>query len=1170
MKKRIVILLFLDALFGGFLLFGQSLVYMQKIANDVNNGYPTPLLPGAEWRTYAQPVYESNTVTTWSSDGSNTVFANNGTNHLQVGDGVQIHNFPGVYDQICQVSAVPDSSHFYISGYSCTNTGAPYLSAGSGSAAGMYYWKREGTGMSPLGTWEVISHGTTAAKTFMRNADRTVIAAGTPCTPDLHQSTCYVSHPVLTNAAPWAVYFEIDPSVVPVCTMSGTLQAHNLVLTSTVMLTVKFTSNQTGDSNSQEYIVCEDGAGSGLHALPKIQGGYEQSYKNEQHPVYAQVFANADQYVIWSITSDSGTGDATIETFNPPAGDGFVHNGGKLPQAVFHSGTHTDGYYITACSDFNPSSCTKTRRYVSAQTKPAGNVDKVQQAPCDIDPVMTGAGGTVYEIGPGQTYADMKTPPAWNFAWGSIFRVHNETASPGSPLIFANYVEFVLPNNYTSHASDYDVPSFYLCGVPQPTTGELPIVDGINATASTHIGGFTGQGNNLTFTGIPVTLPINDVYRPDLQPWHHLGVTGLHIRNNGPGYYYYPPGQTTGTQTPWSNLGSGVRPFALQNYSFFGLFIENTPNGVTSDCNAQAGWVRGCALDVMYRGNHFAGYGSLGQATEHAVYCQDIRCVMSGNLEDGSKSDQATGGFSMRGTRALYVNNRVYGKDGVYYVPNGWGGDSEVQDAAYYFDLNRAFGPTPGWDGTSCSDGTSNYPFCNPNGVSGMAFGGLATAAAFQVEHWDSLYMIGNAMHSVPGANGGCRMGIPQTHGNNGLEMQHNLYYFYNLNDCPNAEGNDGDSFFEDVRPHSGQNDFSIQPIDWPMARWGNSINWWNDNYNLPGGGYRTSFGRPTARGIFQTNVFHEGQFTPTQTNIAIQYGNYSFNASNYGLTPGTAQDQFTGFYPVEARQGGWSSANFITSPTKPYNTTTLVPLAGSAAAGTASPLPYPALLYAPMFNATDANNNLARRTSLADIGPADAVGGPTAVSIAITPSSFTIALPGTQTLTCTTTLSDSSTRSCFGPVCTSTNTAAATVSTLTVTGVAAGTGNINCGAESLTASPVPFTVTGAGPTVVSIAMTPNPISLTTGGTQVLACTTTLSNATTRSCISPACTSNNTASATVSGLTVTATTTPGTGTINCSAESHTAPGDNFTVTGTPTVGTQILGTFTIMGAGQIR
>jgi hypothetical protein len=1063
MKKRIVILLFLDALFGGFLLFGQSLVYMQKIANDVDNGYPVPLLPGAEWRTYAQPVYESNTVTTWTGDGSNTVFTNNGTNHLQVGDGVQIHNFSGVNDQICQVSAVPDSSHFYISVFSCINSGASYLAVGSGSAAGAYYWKREGTGMSPLGTWEVISHGSTAVKTFLRNADRTVTAGGSPCTPDLHQSTCYVSHPVLTNAEPFAVYFEIDPSVVPVCTMTGSIQTHNLVLDSTVKITVKFTSNQTGDSGSNEYIVCADGAGSGVHALPKIQGGYEQSYKNEQHPLIGQVFANADQYVIWSITSDSGTGDATIETFNPPASDEFVHNGGKLPEAVFHSGTHTDGYTISMCSDFNPSSCTHVRRYVSAQTKPSGNTDKVQLQPCDIDPVMTAAGGQVYEIGPGQTYADLKAVPAWNFVWGSIFRIHNESSTVGSPVTLANYVQFNTPTNYASFATNDTVPSFYLCSIPNPTSGELAVITGTNATSTTHISGIF-IGNNITLAGSdPANIPAPDNYRPALQYWHHLGIANLKVMNNDPSILFYPPGQTTGTEGPWG-FGSAIRPFSLQNYSINAVHFSFIPLGILSDCNAQAGWVRNCSLDVMYRGNHFEGYGIPGQPTEHAVYCQDDRCAMVGNLEDGSKSDQATGGFSMRSTRAHYMNNRVYGIDGTYYVPNGWGGDSEVQDAAYYFDMNRAFGPTPGWDGTTCSDGSSNYPFCNPNGVSGMAFGGLDTAAAFQVEHYDSLYMIGNAMHSVPGANGGCRMGIPQTHGNNGLEMQHNLYYFYNLNDCPNAEGNDGDSFFEDVRPHSGVNDFSIQPIDWPTARWGNSINWWNDNLTLPGGGYRTSFGRPTARAIFQTNVFRTGQFSPTHTNIPIQYGGYAFNASDYGLTPGTAQDQYTGFSPVEARQGGWTTANFIASSTKPYNVSTLVPLAGSAAAGTASPLPYPALLYAPMFNATDANNSMTRRVSLADIGPADAAGGPTAVSIAITPSSFTIAAGATQGLTCTTTLSDSSTRSCFGPVCTSSNTAAATVSSLTVTGVAAGTGNINCGAESLTASPVPFTVTGAPP----------------------------------------------------------------------------------------------------------
>jgi hypothetical protein len=1143
-------------------------LYMQRIANGIDNGYPMPLLVGQEWRDMVQPIYEVNNFVSWSGDGGHTTFVNSGTNALQAGDGIQIRNYPSRSDLICQVESVTDSTHFVVRTGTCSDTGAPYLQSGSGSMGAAYYWKREGTGMNSNVTWEIIDHGTTAGKYMLRNATRTTIAAGTPCTPDLHQSTCYVSHPVLSNAAPWAVFLEIDPSLVPACTMTGTLQAHNLALTSTIKFTLKATSVQTpATSTTREYIVCQDGAGSAVHALPKIQGGYEQLYKNDQEPIVGQVFANVDQYAIWSLTSDSGTGDATIETFNPPAGDALIHNGGKLPMAVFHSGTVTTGYTISMCSDFNPSSCTHVRRYVSGQTKPAGNADKVQLRACDIDPVMTGAGGVVYDIGPGQTYADLKTPPAWAFTWGSIFRIHNEASTVGSPVTFNNYVEFVLPTNYTSFATNDTVPSLYVCSIPNPTSGELAVIDGTNATASTHIGGFTGLGNNVTVTGIPVTLPINDVYRPDLQPMHHLGIVNLKIQNNGPGIYFYPPGQTTGTEQQWGG-GSAIRPFALQNYTFGSNHMKNIPNGVTSDCNAQAGWVRGCSLDVMYSGNHFEGYGLPGQPTEHAIYCQDERCAIIGNLEDGAKSDQATGGFSMRGTRAHYMYNRVYGIDGTYYTPNGWGGNSEIQDAAYYFDINRAFGPTPGWDGTTCSDGTSNYPFCNPDGVSGMAYGGLATYAAFAAEHWDSLYMIGNALHSVAGANGGCRVGIPQTHGDNGLEMQHNMYYFYNLNDCPNAEADDGDGFFEDVRPDNGQNDFTVQPIDWPAARWGNSINWWNDNYSLPGGFYRTSFGRPTAKAIFQTNVFHVGQFTPTQTNIPLLYGNDSFNASNYGITPGTSQDQYTGMYPVEAKFGGWTSANFITSATKPYALPSLTPTVGSVSIGAASALPYPVLLYPPIFNATDANNSMARRSDPATIGPYDPIGAPSPVSIAILPNPISLPTSTTQALTCTTTLSDSTTRNCFSPACTSTNTASATISGLLVTATATtGTGTINCTAESLTAPGDNFTVTSGGPTPVSIAITPNPISLGIGASLGLTCTTTLSNATTRSCISAACTSTNTASATVSGLTVTATSTPGTGAINCSAESLTAPSDAFTVSGTPpATGTSIFGTMQVSGS----
>jgi hypothetical protein len=99
----------------------------------------------------------------------------------------------------------------------------------------------------------------------------------------------------------------------------------------------------------------------------------------------------------------------------------------------------------------------------------------------------------------------------------------------------------------------------------------------------------------------------------------------------------------------------------------------------------------------------------------------------------------------------------------------------------------------------------------------------------------------------------------------------------------------------------------------------------------------------------------------------------------------------------------------------------------------------------------------------------------------------------------------------------------------------------------------------GAPPTPVSIAVLPNPLGATTSTSGSLTCTTTLSNASTRSCISPSCTSTNTGSMTISGLNWTATSTPGSGTLNCTAESLTAPGDAFTTTAPPVTTTISIG-----------
>lgn len=100
-------------------------------------------------------------------------------------------------------------------------------------------------------------------------------------------------------------------------------------------------------------------------------------------------------------------------------------------------------------------------------------------------------------------------------------------------------------------------------------------------------------------------------------------------------------------------------------------------------------------------------------------------------------------------------------------------------------------------------------------------------------------------------------------------------------------------------------------------------------------------------------------------------------------------------------------------------------------------------------------------------------------------------------------------------------------------------------------------------PTPVSIALTPNPFTIAVTATQTLTCTTTLSDSSTRACISPSLLSSDATKASVAGLVVTGV-APGTGTITATAESLTSPTDAFTVTA-PFANTKIIGATNLLG-----
>jgi beta-glucanase (GH16 family) len=114
----------------------------------------------------------------------------------------------------------------------------------------------------------------------------------------------------------------------------------------------------------------------------------------------------------------------------------------------------------------------------------------------------------------------------------------------------------------------------------------------------------------------------------------------------------------------------------------------------------------------------------------------------------------------------------------------------------------------------------------------------------------------------------------------------------------------------------------------------------------------------------------------------------------------------------------------------------------------------------------------------------------PTLEAIAITPSPVSVAVGATRALAVTGTFSDDTTAPITtGLVFSSSAEGTATVSAAgEVTGVAAGSAVVTAATGGRTAT-VTVTVTASAPTLASVAVTPNPVALTVGGTAQLALT---------------------------------------------------------------------------------
>lgn len=1047
MKALLLFLLFLNTLVS----HSQSVVVQtQNGISGVRNsgysayGYPWSALAGSDREQYVSVFAEVDPITAWSGDGSTVTFTAN--NHLSANDVISING--GISSgwpfnwRIFQVTSATPTSFSVSDG-----------TVGRGSETAATVSKRSGAGFSSLGTWEIVNTVGTS-ETYKLY------------TQDGAQTTGFSTHPVIAGA-PQFINFVVGPTAGS-CFTTGSIATKDFAIHSSIEFDIKFTSaDDSSKTGSYHYVVCANGAGTGYAGVAHVSPGYRQVFKGRYIPLAGQVFGNTNQMIDWTIVSAPTGGNAQLQYSN-------------YPQPVFYSGSVAGQYAIRGCPhvDHSAGACDELAVWVSPNNPPAANSDKVEQVPCDVDTVMNAA--TIIDVGPSQASADLLSIPQ-SYTAPLLVRVHND-GQDGSPTVYHNQLQVNVPS---AGSWDDRHPAVLLCGVPNPRTGELPIIDGANATTNSWTSPYLVAPYGLiSFNGINAGSSVND---GRVKPFNHVTISGLHIRNVTDGYSYY---DQRGVSGGWGG-SMGFRPFGIQYWSVIGTHAENVATPYFDDCNTQVSGWSACTLDTFYEGNHGEGYGRNGTFTEHMFYLQAFRDTSMLNLQDGGVAgDQGTMCFSDRGTRSFHMYSRCV-PTGNYSTAAGLSGHSEIQDA-YNYVLPDEFW---GYQGApNCGTTYSTAPGC------AGAFGGEDWFAALSEEHNNSDFVIGNYYYNASGG-GSKYFSIATTHNTNGIDNSAQAFYAFNTLLYSPSALSDGGALWEDLRlnPQDHFTD-SYVPVTWPRAQIQNNIIPWKDNTNCA---YRCSTLSISGHSqlTFQTNLIAPGQVTvaPDIQPTGWQAGGIFHNGVNTSWSyfdPGNIA-------PTNQFLGGFSTSNFIPYNVFPVDPGTGITLPGSNSVGAALPLAGQLSYYPPRFNPVTANlDPFALRADLTTIGATDPGTSNNLVSISVTPTPASVTKASTVQLAATCKFQDSSVSDCTRSASWSASSAAFHIDATTpglVSGDNAGTGVATATIGSVLGNAT-VNVTNPTPTLASIVITPSPASVTAGATFQLKASCTYSDASVSDC----------------------------------------------------------------------
>ena len=255
-------------------------------------------------------------------------------------------------------------------------------------------------------------------------------------------------------------------------------------------------------------------------------------------------------------------------------------------------------------------------------------------APLVCDP--TGS-GTDYPVGPGQTYAAIGDVPWAKLAAGDSVRIFWRDE--------AYHEKFLIQGQGTQDAP------IVVCGVPGPD-GQLPVIDGENATVSPDMGYATveGQGRGL----IHLSLGSDDSWGD--KPAYIL-IQGLHIRN---AFYQYDYTGSDGATVPYFENAAGIFIERGEHITVRAVELESNGNGLfVASGDAEETRSRDIVLERSYV--HDNGTPESGPDQRHNIYTEADGMVFQYN-EIGPLAPGALGAaLKDRSAGTVVRYNRISG-----------------------------------------------------------------------------------------------------------------------------------------------------------------------------------------------------------------------------------------------------------------------------------------------------------------------------------------------------------------------------------------------------------------------------------------------------------------------------------------------------------------------------